>query len=899
MDVSNFTDKAKEAITAASSVATRNRNSDITDFHMVFAFLEKRDGLVNVLFEKANANVDNMKNSIQNEIDEIPKVTGQVTLRFSVEIEKALEDAEKYAKALKDELISVEHLMLGIMDKANPSLKQILKSNGIDKQSFLRALKEIRNTKQVVEEPEEITSVLTNFGRDLTQAARDNKLDPVIGRDDEIRNVIRILTRKTKNNPVLIGLPGVGKTAIAEGLALRIVRGDVPTSLKDKMVFSLDLGALIAGAKFRGEFEERLKAILDEIDKSNGKILLFIDEIHNIVGAGGGGDGAMDASNLLKPKLARGELHCIGATTLDEYREYIEKDPALARRFQQVLVEEPTVEDAVTILRGIQEKFEIFHGVKIQDEALIAAASLSHRYITDRHLPDKAIDLIDEACALIRSEVESMPIELDQKSRRIMQLEIEEASLSRNDEIANEKKLVKIRTELAKLRDELQEMRVKWEAEKKNIAKVQKLKEKIDEVNKEIEKAERIYDLNKAADLKYSTLPNLKLVLQQEEKLIEESGGAKFLRNKVTAEEIENVVSKWTGIPVNKLAEGEREKLLNLENILHERVVGQDEAVTKVSEAILRARAGIANPNRPIGSFLFLGPTGVGKTELGKTLAATLFDDEKNMVRFDMSEYMEKFSVTRLIGAPTGYVGYEEGGQLTEAVRRRPYSVLLFDEVEKAHPDVFNIFLQILDDGRVTDSQGRTVDFKNTIIILTSNLGSKFILDSIQKHGKITEEAREEINNVLKDYFRPEFLNRLDETICFKALDKTVVNGIVDNLLKGLFKRVKTQGIELTVSKEAKQFLIDEGYDINFGARPLKRIIQSEIETLIARKLISQEITNGDIVEIVYNTEENDLSVIKKGKQKTDDETVADLLDDSELNDSINTSKTTDNNQNS
>ena len=882
MDVSNFTDKSKEAITLASNIATRNRNPEITDFHMTFAFLEKRDGLVCVLFEKMNANVENMKNLIQNEIDELTKVTGPVALRFSPEVEKALDEAGKYTKALKDDLISVEHLMLGIMDKASVNLKQILKSNGIDKSGFVKVLRDIRGNAKVQEEPEEASSVLSNFGRDLTQAARDNKLDPVIGRDDEIRNVIRILTRKTKNNPVLIGLPGVGKTAIAEGLALRIVRGDVPTSLKDKMVFSLDLGSLIAGAKYRGEFEERLKAILDEIDKSDGKILLFIDEIHNIVGAGGGGEGAMDASNLLKPKLARGELHCIGATTLDEYREYIEKDPALARRFQQVLVEEPTVEDAITILRGIQEKFEIFHGVKIQDEALIAAASLSHRYITDRHLPDKAIDLIDEACALIRSEVESMPTELDQISRKIMGLEIEEAALQRSDDASNEKKLVKIRAELARLRDELQDMKVKWEAEKKNIAKIQKLKEKIDEVNKEIEKAERVYDLNKAADLKYSTLPNLKIVLQQEEKLIEESGGSKFLRNKVTAEEIENVVSRWTGIPVNKLAEGEREKLLNLEKILHERVVGQDEAVTKVSEAILRARAGIANPNRPIGSFLFLGPTGVGKTELGKTLAATLFDDEKNMVRFDMSEYMEKFSVTRLIGAPPGYVGYEEGGQLTEAVRRRPYSVLLFDEVEKAHPDVFNIFLQILDDGRVTDSQGRTVDFKNTIIILTSNLGSKFILESIQKNGTITDEAREEINNVLKDYFRPEFLNRLDETICFKALDKKVVNGIVDNLLKGLFKRVKAQGVELTVSPDAKKFLIDEGYDINFGARPLKRIIQSEIETLIARKLIAQEIVSGDVVEIIYDKTENDLSVVKKGKQKTDDETVADLLENSE-----------------
>ena len=882
MDVSNFTDKSKEAITLASNVTTRNRNSEITDLHMTFAFLEKRDGLVCALFEKLGVDVDSLKNAVQNEIDELPKVSGPVALRFSPEVERALDDAGKAAKALKDDLISVEHLMIGILERATTNLKQMLKNHKIDKPSFVKALRELRGNPEAIEEPEEASSVLAQFGRDLTQAARDNKLDPVIGRDDEIRNVIRILTRKTKNNPVLIGLPGVGKTAIAEGLALRIVRGDVPTSLKDKMVFSLDLGSLIAGAKFRGEFEERLKTILEEIDKSNGKILLFIDEIHNIVGAGGGGEGAMDASNLLKPMLARGELHCIGATTLDEYREYIEKDPALARRFQQVLVEEPTVEDAITILRGIQEKFEIFHGVKIQDEALIAAATLSNRYITDRHLPDKAIDLIDEACALIRSEVESMPIELDQKARRIMALEIEEASLSRSDDLANEKKLVKVRNELAKLRDELQEMKVKWEAEKKNISRIQKLKEKIDEVNKEIEKAERVYDLNKAADLKYTTLPNLKLVLQQEEREIEKQGGSKFLRNKVTAEEIENVVSRWTGIPVNKLAEGEREKLLNLENILHERVVGQEEAVTKVSEAILRARAGIANPNRPIGSFLFLGPTGVGKTELGKTLAATLFDDEKNMIRFDMSEYMEKFSVTRLIGAPPGYVGYEEGGQLTEAVRRRPYSVLLFDEVEKAHPDVFNIFLQILDDGRVTDSQGRTVDFKNTIIILTSNLGSKFILESIQKCGEITEAARDEINNVLKDYFRPEFLNRLDETICFRALDKSVVNGIVDNLLKGLFKRVKGQGVEMTVSDEAKTFLIEEGYDINFGARPLKRIIQSEIETLMARKLIAKEIVSGDIVEIVYDKEEEDLNVIVTGKQKTEEEVVSDLLEETE-----------------
>ena len=754
--------------------------------------------------------------------------------------------------------------MLGIFEKCSDGLKKIFKLYKIDKRRFLLALKEIKGNNVKILEEDETSEVLNKFGKDLTELAKQNKLDPVIGRDDEIRNVIRILTRKTKNNPVLIGEPGVGKTAIVEGLALRIVRGDVPTSLKNKTIFSLDLGTLIAGAKYRGEFEERLKSILDELDESNGKILLFIDEIHNIVGAGGGGDGAMDASNLLKPKLARGELHCMGATTLDEYREYIEKDPALARRFQPVIVNEPTVDDAITILRGIQEKFEIFHGVKIQDQALIAAASLSDRYITDRHLPDKAIDLIDEACSMIRTEVESMPIELDQVSRKIMQLEIEEAALQREEEETSQKKLVKVKDELTRLREEFKTMKLKWDNEKKSIARVKKLKAKIDEVNAQIEQAERVYDLNKAAELKFSTLPNLKTVLAQEEKEVEKTiGKNSLLKNKVTEDEIAKIVSKWTGIPVSKLAEGEREKLLNLEKILHQRVVGQDEAVKKVSEAILRARAGIANPNRPIGSFLFLGPTGVGKTELGKTLAGTLFDDEKNMIRFDMSEYMEKASVTRLLGAPPGYVGYEEGGQLTEAVRRRPYAVLLFDEVEKAHPDVFNIFLQILDDGRVTDSQGRTVDFKNTIIILTSNLGSQLILDSIEDDGEITEGAKDNIKEVLKDYFRPEFLNRLDEIIYFKALEKDVVYGIVELLLRSLAKRIREKGIALSVTKEAIQYLIDEGYDITYGARPLKRIIQSEIETMLARKIIAKEIVAGEKIEIFLDKEKNELDTKK------------------------------------
>ena len=867
MNVSNFTEKSKDIITIASNLTTSNNNAEITDFHMVAAFLQDRNGIVTMLFKKMDVDVNALNTIVQSEIDRMSKVTGSVAIKFAINVEKALDDAEKEAKEMKDEFIAAEHLMLGIFDNLSDGLKKVFKTYKVNKKDFLSALKDLRGNKTNEENEEDYSSdVFEKFGKNLTDLAKQNKLNPVIGRDEEIRNVIRILSRKTKNNPVLIGEPGVGKTAIVEGLAQRIIRGDVPTSLKGKTIFELDLGLLIAGAKYKGEFEERLTGILKEIDKSNGNIILFIDEIHNLVGAGKS-DGAMDASNLLKPRLARGELHCVGATTLDEYREYIEKDPALTRRFQQVLVNEPTVEDATTILRGIKEKFEIFHGVKIQDSALVAAARLSDRYITDRFLPDKAIDLIDESCAMIRSEVESMPTELDDISRKIMQYEIQEKSLEReeNDNPKVQKQLIKIRQELTVLRQKFQDMKLKWEEEKKNISKIQKLKEKIDDVNAEIEKAERSYDLNKAAELKYSTLPNLQKVLEQEEKEVEKAGGKNsLLKNKVTEEEIANVVSRWTGIPVTKLAEAEKEKLLHLEEILHKRVVGQDEAVQKVCEAIMRARAGIANPNRPIGSFLFLGPTGVGKTELGKTLAAALFDDEKNMIRFDMSEYMEKFSVTRLIGAPPGYVGYEEGGQLTEAVRRKPYSVVLFDEVEKAHPDVFNIFLQILDDGRVTDSQGRLIDFKNTVIILTSNLGSAFILDSIAKHNTITDEARDNIDKVLKGHFRPEFLNRLDEIICFRALEKDVVFGIVEIILQGVIERVKERGVDLSFTRNSIRWLVDEGYDMEFGARPLKRIVQSQVETLLARKIIAGEVNEGAKIEVFYDKNIKGLNIRPK-----------------------------------
>ena len=863
MNIQKFTEKSKDVIANASNITTANQNAEITDFHLFLSMIDNQENLIyQLLSTHMSVNIDNMKILVQEQINKEPKVTGTVAMRFSTLTDEILNNAEKQAEAMKDEFVSVEHIMLAIIDKASPNLAKIFKIFRITKNAFLVALKAVRgNVKVSSDNPEDTYDVLKKYGKDVTALARQNKLDPVIGRDDEIRNVMRILTRKTKNNPCLIGEPGVGKTAIVEGLAQRIIRGDVPTSLKGKTIYSLDLGLLIAGAKYRGEFEERLKSILDELESANGNILLFIDEIHQLVGAGKT-DGAMDASNLLKPKLARGELHCMGATTLDEYREYIEKDPALARRFQSVLVEEPTVDDAITILRGIQEKFEIFHGVKIQDQALIQAATLADRYITDRYLPDKAIDLIDEACAMIRTEMESMPTEVDEISRRIMQHEIEEAALSREEDEKSKEKLGKVQAELATLRQSFKEMKEKWEQEKKAILKVQKLKTKIDEVNAQIAQAERVYDLNKAAELKYSTLPQLQQVLAQEEKEVEKSQGKKrLLRNKVTADEISQVVAKWTGIPVTKLVEGERKKLLELEETLHKNVVGQDEAVKKVSEAILRSRAGIANPNRPIGSFLFLGPTGVGKTELAKTLAKNLFDDEKNMIRFDMSEYMEKFSVTRLIGAPPGYVGYEEGGQLTEAVRRKPYSVILFDEVEKAHPDVFNIFLQILDDGRVTDSQGRTVDFKNSIIILTSNLGAHVILESIQKHKKITDEAKEEIDSALKGHFRPEFLNRLDEIVYFQALGKEQVYGIVELMLSDLRNRLTLQGFDLSVTSEAINYIIDIGYDIEFGARPLKRTIQAEIETLISKKIIANEVKPGSTIQVYYDEEAKELAM--------------------------------------
>ncbi len=854
MNTSKLTAKSVEALETARNLAMNNYNSYIEESHVLLALLTGESGLIGELITKMGKSLPNLEAETRHIVDALPKVTGDVSgeIYISNETNAALNEAEAQAIKMKDEYTSVEHIMIGLLRKPDSKLRELFKTFNITEKEFYKVLMDVRGNQRVTNQnPEDTYNVLEKYGQDLVELARNNKLDPVIGRDDEIRNVIQILSRKRKNNPVLIGEPGVGKTAIAEGLALRIVKGDVPQGLKDRKIFSLDLGALVAGAKYRGEFEERLKAVLNEIKKSEGEIILFIDELHTIVGAGKT-DGAMDAGNLLKPMLARGELHCIGATTLDEYREYIEKDAALERRFQPVIVDEPTVADTISILRGLKERYEVFHGVKIQDAALIAAATLSHRYISDRFLPDKAIDLVDEACALIRTEMDSMPAEMDDISRKIMQLEIEEAALKKEDDKLSQAHLEDIRKELADLREKFNEMKAKWENEKNAIEKVQKLREEIGEVNALIEKAEREYDLNKAAELKYGRLPDLKAELEREEKLAEESSNSSssLLRDHVGEEEISRIVGRWTGIPITRLMQGEREKLLNMEGILHERVIGQDEAVTKVSEAILRSRAGIKDPDKPVGSFLFLGPTGVGKTELAKALAQSLFDDEKNLVRIDMSEYMEKFSVSRLIGAPPGYVGYEEGGQLTEAVRRKPYSVVLFDEIEKAHPDVFNVLLQVLDDGRVTDSQGRTVDFKNTIIILTSNLGSVHILDGIQENGEISKEAIDNVNDLLKASFRPEFLNRLDEIVFYKPLQKENIGKIVDLMLEDLKYRLSGKNLSLEVTEAAKDYIIEKGYDPNYGARPLKRLIQSEVETLIAKEIIKKDIPAGSVLKV-------------------------------------------------
>ena len=857
MNTQKLTKKSMEILQSAQTIAVQNNNQQIDQCHILLALLQQEEGLIPQLLQSMNTDTKLLTSQAEKIVDGVPKVTGSGaremnSLYITQDADRALTAAESEAERMNDEYVSVEHLFMGILDKAAGKVKELFTQYKITKNDFLAALQKVRgNTRVTSDSPEDTYDVLKKYGQDLVELARQNKLDPVIGRDGEIRNVIRILSRKTKNNPCLIGEPGVGKTAIAEGLALRIVRGDVPGSLKDRQLFSLDMGALVAGAKYRGEFEERLKAVLQEVKKSDGKIILFIDELHLIVGAGKT-DGAMDAGNILKPMLARGELHCIGATTLDEYRKYIEKDPALERRFQPVQVDEPTVEDTVSILRGLKERYEVFHGVKIQDQALIGAAVLSNRYISDRFLPDKAIDLVDEACALIKTEMESMPAEMDELQRKIMQHEIEEAALKKESDRLSQEHLADIREELAQMRDQFNSMKAKWENEKTGINKVQSLRAEIEKLGGEIEQAKREYNLNKAAELQYGRLPQLQAELEKEEKIAEEqkSSTEKLLRDKVTEEEIAKIVARWTGIPVAKLMEGERSKLLGMEDILHQRVIGQDEAVQKVSEAILRSRAGIQDPNRPIGSFLFLGPTGVGKTELAKALAQALFDDEHNIVRIDMTEYMEKYSVSRLIGAPPGYVGYEEGGQLTEAVRRKPYSVVLFDEIEKAHPDVFNILLQVLDDGRITDSQGRTVDFKNTIIILTSNLGSSYILEGITENNEISEAAKEQVESLLKTQFRPEFLNRLDETVFYKPLAKSEIGSIVDLMIKDLSRRLEDKQIKVTVTEAAKNYIIDSGYDAVYGARPLKRFIQSKVETLIARAIIGDKLKEGDTVEI-------------------------------------------------
>ncbi len=852
MNIEKYTQKSTEAIRDARALAVENGNQTLEQVHLLSALISDSDGLIPGLLKSMNANVSGMVSDLSAAISALPKVSGAGDKMYmSGELDAAINEAEKKAAEMKDEFVSVEHLMMGLISKPDRKLRDIFSRCNVNYQAFLTALKSVRGNRSVnSENPEATYDVLKKYGQNLVELAKSQKLDPVIGRDEEIRNVIRILSRKTKNNPCLIGEPGVGKTAIAEGLAQRIVKGDVPENLKDREIFSLDMGALIAGAKYRGEFEERLKAVLNEVKSSEGKIILFIDELHTIVGAGKT-DGAMDAGNLLKPMLARGELHCIGATTLNEYRQYIEKDPALERRFQPVMVPEPSVEDTITILRGLKEKYEVYHGVKIHDQALISAAVLSNRYISDRFLPDKAIDLVDEACAMIKTEMNSMPTEMDEISRKIMQLEIEETALSKETDKLSLERLAKAKEELANMREKFNAMKAKLDIEKNSIGKVQKLREEIDKTNADIERAQNSYDLAKAAELKYGKLPALTKELHEEEEKAANGGSqTTLLRDTVTEEEIAKIVARWTGIPISKLMEGEREKLLHLDDTLHKRVIGQDEAVEKVCDAILRSRAGIQDPKRPIGSFLFLGPTGVGKTELAKALAEALFDDEKNLIRIDMSEYMEKFSVSRLIGAPPGYVGYDEGGQLTEAVRRKPYSVVLFDEVEKAHPDVFNVLLQVLDDGRITDSQGRTVDFKNTILILTSNLGSDIILDGIGADGDISKDAREKVSALLKRSFRPEFLNRLDEIVFYKPLTRENIKGIVDLLVADLAKRLADRQIKLNVTPAAKDYIISNGYDPIYGARPLKRFIQSKVETLVAKKIISDDIAPDSTITV-------------------------------------------------
>ena len=859
MDMNQFTQKAREALQAAQRIAVEYSNNTVEQEHLLAALAQQQDGLIPQMLTNMGTDPNAFAQAALQKVEALPRVTGSGRdpnqIYIGTDLDRALNAAEAQAKQMKDEYISVEHVFLGVLQRPGKGAAELFKAFSITTEKFMQTLSSVRGNQRVTSDnPEDTYNALKKYGQDLVEMAKANKLDPVIGRDTEIRNVIRILSRKRKNNPVLIGEAGVGKTAIAEGLAQRIVKGDVPENLKDRTVFSLDMGALVAGAKYRGEFEERLKSVLNEVKKSEGKIILFIDELHTIVGAGKT-DGAMDAGNLLKPMLARGELHCIGATTLDEYREYIEKDPALERRFQPVMVNEPTVEDTISILRGLKERYEVFHGVKIQDAALIAAATLSDRYITDRFLPDKAIDLVDEACAMVKTELDSMPAELDEMNHRITQLQIEEASLKKETDELSKQRLAALEKEMAELRDSFNSKKAQWENEKNAVNKVQSLRADVESTKAEIEKATRTGDYAKAGELQYGKLPNLQKQLEEEEKIADAKKESSLLRDRVTDEEIARIVARWTGIPVAKLVEGEREKLLRLPDVLHQRVIGQDEAVQKVADAILRSRAGIANPNRPIGSFLFLGPTGVGKTELAKALAQSLFDDEKNMVRIDMTEYMEKFSVSRLIGAPPGYVGYEEGGQLTEAVRRHPYSVVLFDEVEKAHPDVFNILLQVLDDGRITDSQGRTVDFKNTVIILTSNLGSDLILEDLEKsraEGKneLSDEARNAIDQLLKRQFRPEFLNRLDDIVYYKSLTKQEIGSIVDLMLTDLRKRLADKQLNLVVTEAAKNSIIDGGYDPIYGARPLKRYIQSHVETKIAKEIIAGAHSAGDTLTV-------------------------------------------------